>query len=263
MMKTMELFDLSGKISVVTGGAGLYGKQIVRALASCGATVYMASRSVQKNIDIAKELAEETGGTVIAEEVNLLSEESILALHNRIYENEGKVDILVNNAVFRCTSGYTDTAEKFSMSMQANATGLFIISRVFGDSMAKNGGGSIINIGSYMGILGPDYSLYEDTPMNQSGAPGDYFFHKGGMTNYTKFLAGHYGKHNVRCNCLELGGLFSNQPEKFVERYCKKTMLGRMANDTDIMGAIIYFASDASAYVTGVSLPIDGGYSAK
>ena len=262
-MKGLSLFDLTGRVAVVTGGAGLYGKQIVRALASCGATVYMASRSIEKNTGVASEIQKETCGRVIPEKLDLLSEESILALHKRIEEKEGKIDILVNNAVLRCTSGYTDTAEKFSMSMQANATGLFIISRVFGDSMAKNGGGSIINIGSYMGILGPDYSLYEGTSMNVNGAPGDYFFHKGGMTNYTKFLAGHYGKHNVRCNCLELGGLFCNHPEKFVERYCKKSMLGRMANDTDIMGAIIYFASDASAYVTGVSLPIDGGYSAK
>ena len=262
-MNGTSLFDLTGKVAVVTGGAGLYGKQIVRALASCGATVYMASRSLEKNIETAKEMETETGGVVTAEEVDLLSEESILALSRRIFEKEGKIDILVNNAVLRCTSGYNDSAENFGMSMQANATGLFIISRAFGDLMSRQGGGSIINIGSYMGILGPDYSLYEGTTMNQNGAPGDYFFHKGGMTNYTKFLAGHYGEYNVRCNCLELGGLFNNQPEKFIERYCKKTMLGRMANDTDIMGAIIYLASDASAYVTGVSLPVDGGYSAK
>lgn len=262
-MKVYELFDLSGRKAVVTGGAGSYGKQIVRALASAGATVYMASRDIEKNAGVAKEIEAESGGRVIPEKVDLLSEESILALCDRIYEKEGKVDILVNNAVLRCANGYTDTAENFDKSMQANATGLFVISRAFGDRMAKRGSGSIINIGSYMGILGPDYSLYEGTSMYANGVPGDYFFHKGGMTNYTKFLAEHYGKHNVRCNCLELGGLFGHQPEPFVERYCKKTMLGRMANDTDIMGAIIYLASDASAYVTGVSLPVDGGYSAK
>ncbi len=262
-MKVCELFDLSGRKAVVTGGAGSYGKQIVRALASAGATVYMASRDVEKNAGVAKEIEAESGGRVIPEKVDLLSEESILALCDRIYEKEGRADILVNNAVLRCTGGYTGTAENFDKSMRANATGLFVISRAFGDRMAKQGGGSIINIGSYMGILGPDYSLYEGTSMVPNGASGDYFFHKGGMTNYTKFLAGHYGKYNVRCNCLELGGLFNNQPEIFIERYSKKTMLGRMANDTDIMGAIVYLASDASAYVTGVSLPVDGGYSAK
>ena len=262
-MNAMELFNLKGKVAVVTGGAGLYGRQIVEALAAAGATIYMASRNKAKNEEVAAEIMQTIGGTVYAEEVDLLNEASMLSLCDRIYEREGKVDVLVNNAVLRCTEGYTDSAENFDLSMLANATGLFIISRAFGDRMAKANYGSIINIGSYMGILGPDYWLYEGTDMNDEGGPGDYFFHKGGMTNYTKFLAGHYGSHNVRCNCLELGGLFNNQPESFVERYYAKTMLGRMANNTDIMGAIIYLASDASAYVTGAIIPVDGGYSAK
>lgn len=261
-MNVMKLFDLSGKIAVVTGGAGLYGKQIISALSSAGATVYMASRNKAKNAEVAEEFASNPG-KVIAEEVDLLSEESMLALCDRIYEKEGRVDILVNNAVLRCTNGYTDTSDAFTKSMLANATGLFIISRAFGDRMAKQNAGSIINIGSYMGILGPDYSLYEGTGMNANGMPGDYFFHKGGMTNYTKFLAEHYGANNIRCNCLELGGLYNGQPEEFVRRYSKKTMLGRMANETDLMGAVVYLASNASAYVTGAIIPIDGGYSAK
>ncbi len=261
-MNAIDLFDLSGKIAVVTGGAGLYGKQIIDALSSAGATVYMASRNKEKNESVAK-MFSENKGRIFAEKVDLLSEESILSLCDRVYEKEGRVDILVNNAVLRCTNGYTDTAENFQKSMSANATGLFIISRAFGERMSKQGSGSIINIGSYMGILGPDYTLYEGTGMNVNGASGDYFFHKGGMTNYTKFLAGHYGKYNVRCNCLELGGLFDGQPEDFVERYSKKTMLGRMANDTDLYGSIVYLASDASAYVTGAIIPVDGGYSAK
>ncbi|MBQ6901464.1 MAG: SDR family oxidoreductase [Oscillospiraceae bacterium] len=261
-MDAMKLFDLSGKVAVVTGGAGLYGKQIISALSSAGATVYMASRNREKNAEVAKEFSSHRG-SVIPEEVDLLSEKSILSLCDRVYEKEGRVDILVNNAVLRCTSGYTDSSEAFEKSMSANATGLFIISRAFGDRMAKENRGSIINIGSYMGILGPDYSLYEGTGMNANGAPGDYFFHKGGMTNYTKFLAGHYGEYNIRCNCLELGGLYNGQPEEFVRRYSQKTMLGRMANETDLMGAIIYLASDASAYVTGAIIPVDGGYSAK
>ncbi len=261
-MNVLDLFDLTGKTAVVTGGAGLYGKQIVHALSSAGATVYMASRNKAKNLEVVGEFSANKG-KVHVEEVDLLSEESILALCDRIYEKEGKVDILVNNAVLRCMNGYTDSAEKFETSMRANATGLFIISRAFADRMGTAGSGSIINIGSYMGILGPDYSLYKGTEMNKNGALGDYFFHKGGMTNYTKFLAGHYGAQGVRCNCLELGGLYSGQPELFVQRYSERTMLGRMANDTDLMGAIVYLASEASAYVTGSIITVDGGYSAK
>ncbi len=260
--KVLDTFSMEGKVAVVTGGAGLYGYQIVEALAEAGATVYVASRNKANNMARLSGLVDE-GYRLRFLEFDLEDEQSVLNMCEEVYKNEEKVDVLVNNAVLRCTSGYTDTAESFERSMHANATGLFVISRAFGDRMAKAGSGSIINIGSYMGILGPDYCLYEDTDMNQSGAPGDYFFHKGGMTNYTKFLAGHYGQYGVRVNCAELGGLYDGQHPLFVERYNKNTMLGRMANNTDLKGLIIYLASDASLYMTGAIIPLDGGYSAK
>ena len=262
-MNVIESFKLNGKVAVVTGGAGLYGFQIVEALAEAGATVYVASRNRANNEKKMATLLEK-GYKISVLEFDLEDEKSILALCEEVYEREGRVDILVNNAVLRCSKGYTDTAENFTRSMIANATGLFVISRAFGNKMAKAGGGSIINIGSYMGILGPDYTLYEGTEMNANGAPADYFFHKGGITNYTRFLASHYGSHNVRANCIELGGLYDgSQDEKFVERYNKKTPLGRMANGSDLKGLIVYLASDASLYMTGAIIPLDGGYSVK
>ena len=262
-MNVLELFKLDGKVAVISGGAGLYGFQLVSALAEAGATVYVASRNKENNLKKLGGLIEK-GYDIKVMEFDLEDEQSILKLCDDIYNAEGKVDILVNNAVLRCMNGYTDTAENFDRSMHANATGLFVISRAFGDRMAKAGSGSIINIGSYMGILGPNYNLYEDTNINKNGTPGDNFFHNGGITNYTKFLAGHYGRYGVRANCIELGGLFDGtQHELFVERYNKSTMLGRMANDTDVKGLIVYLASDASAYMTGAIIPLDGGYSAK
>ena len=262
-MNVLEMFNLEGKVAVVTGGAGLYGYQIVLALAEAGASVYVASRNRQKNLEKLDPLIDK-GYKITLLEFDLEDEKSILKLCNDVYSKAGRVDVLVNNAVLRCMNGYTDTAESFDRSMHANATGLFVISRAFCDRMAKEGRGSVINIGSYMGILGPDYNLYEGTAMNKNGALGDYFFHKGGITNYTKFLAGHYGRYGIRANCIELGGLFDGtQDEKFVERYNKSTMLGRMANDTDVKGLIVYLASDASAYMTGAIIPLDGGYSAK
>ena len=261
-MSVMDLFNLNGKVAVISGGAGLYGYQLVCALAEAGATVYVASRNKKNNLDKLGGLIEQ-GYKIHVMEFDLEDEQSILKLCDDVYSAEGKVDILVNNAVLRCMNGYTDTAENFDRSMHANATGLFVISRAFGDRMAKAGSGSIINIGSYMGILGPDYNLYEGTDMNKNGVIGDYFFHKGGITNYTKFLAGHYGRYGVRANCIELGGLYSGQNPVFVERYNKSTMLGRMANETDVKGLIVYLASEASAYMTGAIIPLDGGYSAK
>ena len=262
-MKVLDMFSMKGKIAVVTGGAGKYGYQIVEALAEAGATVYLASRNKENNIKTMSKLIKE-GYDIRVKEFDLESEKSILNLCDEIYSESGKVDVLVNNAVLRCCDGYNlDTAEDFQRSMLANATGLFVISRAFGDKMAQAGSGSIINIGSYMGILGPDYNLYEGTDMCPDGGPSDYFFHKGGITQYTRFLASHYGANQVRCNCIELGGLFANQPEPFLKRYNAKVPLGRMANNTDLKGLIVYLSSDASVYMTGSIIPLDGGYNIK
>ena len=262
-MKVLDSFRLDGRVAVVTGGAGQYGFQIVEALAEAGATVYVASRNRENN---EKKIAPllQNGYDVRVKEFDLEDYASIEKLCEDIYAESGRVDILVNNAVLRVMKGYNDTTEAIDRSMRANGTALIHISRLFGDRMAAAGnGGSIINIGSYMGILGVDYNLYEGTDMNKAGAGGDYFFHKGGITNYTRFLASHYGAAQIRTNCIELGGLFNYQPEKFVENYSRKTPLGRMANNTDLKGIIVYLASDASAYMTGAIIPLDGGYSIK
>lgn len=259
-MDLMSLFDLSGKKAIVTGGSGRYGRQMVEALASAGATVYTASRNLETNEALAGTLRKR-GLAVYAGMVDQGDEESIKTFLTKITEDGKKVDILVNNSVYRPMRGFDDDAERFDDSMRVNATGIFMISRAFGDHMAANGGGSIINIGSYMGILGPDDTLYKDTGM--TGFVPDYFFHKGGMNNFTRFLAAYYGPKNVRCNILNLGGLFNHQDERFVKRYNERTFLKRMANETDIMGAVVFLASDASAYITGSALSVDGGYSAK
>lgn len=260
-MKVIDSFRLDGKTAIVTGGSGLYGRQMVIALAEAGAKVYTASRSFEANEEFAKKLRDK-GLEVYAGQVDQGDEDSIYRFLDEITKNGEKIDVLVNNSVLRCTDDYQTESDLFDLSMHVNATGLMMISRAFGDHMVKNGGGSIINIGSYMGILGPDFELYKGTDM-PTDMCGDYFFHKGGMHNYTRFLASHYGRYNVRCNILNLGGFFNNQPEKFVERYCAKTFLNRMANETDIKGAIVFLASDASAYITGTSIEIDGGYTAK
>jgi NAD(P)-dependent dehydrogenase (short-subunit alcohol dehydrogenase family) len=111
-------------------------------------------------------------------------------------------------------------------------------------------------------MVGPDTTLYKG--MDFHGLIPDYFFHKGGMLNFTRFVASYYGDKNVRCNCISPGGLASHRTsERFIERYSDRTFLGRMANDTDLMGSVVFLASDASLYVTGANLPVDGGYTAK
>jgi NAD(P)-dependent dehydrogenase (short-subunit alcohol dehydrogenase family) len=147
--------------------------------------------------------------------------------------------------------------------METNATGFFATCRVFGDAMAKQGGGSIVNIASIYGMVGSNLSLYEGTTMTV--AP-DYFFHKGGMINLTRYLASHYGAHKVRVNVVSPGGIYNPetpQAAEFIARYNKITMLGRMCDAAEVGGAVIFLLSDASTYVTGANIPVDGGHTAK
>ena len=206
------------------------------------------------------------GLNVYAESYDMADEQSIVALKDRLVAAYGKVDVLVNNSHLRgCVKGGFDngTMEGFAESLQVNGAGLMIMSRTFGKLMAENGGGSIINIGSYMGNLGPNETLYEGTTGMSALGAADYFFIKSGMHNLTRFLAAKYGAQGVRCNCLALGGLFANQHPAFVENYSKSTYVGRLAVEEDVKGAMVYLASDASKYLTGVVIPLDGGYSAK
>jgi NAD(P)-dependent dehydrogenase (short-subunit alcohol dehydrogenase family) len=262
-MNVLETFSLKGKVALVTGGAGLYGRQIVDALAEAGAETIMASRDLAALETVAAECCAK-GLNVSALQFDQGDETSILKLRDAVMERCDKIDVLVNNAVARTMKdGYKDSAASFGDSMRINATGLFIITRAFGDAMAEGGyGGSIINIGSIQGMVGPDPTIYEGTEMH--GWYPDYFFHKGGMLNYTRFVASYYGAKGLRCNCLAPGGFWTaKMHEAFVRQYSARTMLGRLANATDLKGAIIFLASDASRYITAACLPVDGGYTAK
>ncbi len=264
MKNVLDMFRLDGKVALVTAGAGNYGRQMTLALLQAGADVWVASRSLEKNERFAEELRAEGYEKIHAAAYDQADEKSIFALRDKIMAEHGRFDVLVNNSVYRATKDrWYDDIEFFEKSLSINGTGFFMITRAFGKIMAEQGSGSIINIGSYMGDLGADDYLYAGIDgMNGFDGP-DYFFHKGGMHTMTKLIAGYYGPSGVRCNCLSLGGLFNNQDPRFIERYEKKTFLKRMANQTDIMGMIVYLASDASAYTTGAVIPIDGGYSAK
>lgn len=254
-----QLFNLTGKVALATGGAGLYGRQIVQALAEAGAKTFMASRDVDK-LEKQAETFRNIGLDVTALQFDQASEPSIEQLLGQIVNATSGVDILVNNAVLRPMTDWSGPAEQFAKSMEVNATGLFMITRTFGEHMAARGHGSIINVGSIQGLVGPDYTLYEG--LNWGVAP-DYFFHKGGLQQLTRFAASKLGPRGVRVNSIVPGGFFNNQDASFVERYNARTFLGRMANETDVKGAIVFLASDASLYITGASIPIDGGYTAK
>ena len=253
-------FSLHGKVILLTGGSGLYGRQLTRAIAEAGATLVIASRNADKLEAVAKE-HRDNGLDVRCETFDQSDEASIIALRDRLLSQYGKVDGLVNNSVTRTMKTCADPLEAWEKSMKVNATGVFLMLRTFDEAMAKQGDGSIVNIGSIQGMVGPSPEFYAGTDM---GLPApDYFFHKGGMINLTRYFASILGKDNVRVNCVSAGGFSNNQPEPFLSRYCAHTMLGRMADDEDLGGVIVFLLSRAAKYVTAANLAVDGGYTAK
>ena len=258
-MNVMDSFSLKGKVALLTGGAGLYGRQLCLALCEAGATVYIASRNLEK----LQAEAEKTGAAALR--LDLDSDESIASTVNEIVKRSGRIDVLVNNAVSRCACGeWAESMDYFDRSLHTNASSLFVLTRRVAEIMKKQRSGSIVNIGSYMGLLGPNPVNYTGTDMfDFEKASPIYFYEKGGMSNFTRFAASVLGHWNIRVNCIAPGGYFNHQPEPFVRQYSANTMLGRLANDEDLKGILVFLASDASAYVTGTVIPVDGGYVAK
>lgn len=259
----LDLFSLKGRVALVTGGAGLYGRQLVAGMLEAGAKTFVAARN-EAPLKAMEAEARARGQDLTAYSYDQADESSILRLRDAILETAGKCDVLINNAVVRpmMKAGWSDALSTFDESMRVNATGLFAITRAFGDAMVERGGGAIINIGSMHGIIAPDPWLYEGT--EHSGWYPDYFFHKAGMINFTRFVASYYGPHNIRCNCVAPGGYQTEKhEERFLANFARKTMLGRMANDNDLKGAVVFLASDAASYITGATLPVDAGYTAK
>jgi NAD(P)-dependent dehydrogenase (short-subunit alcohol dehydrogenase family) len=255
-------FSLHGKVVVQFGGTGLLGPALIAALGQAGATVVVASRS-RASLEpiVASEHA--AGRKVHAEEVDTGAEPSLHALRDRILAQHRRVDGVVYNSASRPMRSFDDALSAWEDSMATNATGFFATVRTFGDVMAAQRSGSLVNIASQMGTIGMNPFLYEGTAM---GVPPDYFFHKGGMINLTRYLASHYGGKGVRVNAVSPGGIYNPNkppPPPFLERYGKMTMLGRMADARELGGAVVFLLSDASTYITGANLPVDGGYTAK
>ncbi|AHF92755.1 short-chain dehydrogenase [Opitutaceae bacterium TAV5] len=261
MPTILDRFSLKGKVILLTGGSGLYGRGLAADLAEAGAELVIASRNKEACEKVAAE-EQARGYRACAARLDQGDESSVIALRDGILDRFGCVDGVVNNSAARPMVGPEERAsEQFAESMRVNATGLYLMHRYFGDVMARSGSGSIVNIGSIQGHVGPSLSLYEGLSMPPP--PPDYFFHKGGMLNLARYYAGVLGPRGVRVNCVSPGGFQAAQAPGFVRRYAAQTMLGRMGNRTDLGGAVVFLLSDASSYITGTSLAVDGGYLAK
>ncbi|MDA0335809.1 MAG: SDR family oxidoreductase [bacterium] len=251
-------FSLEGRVAVVSGGAGpQFGSSVTEALAEAGARVISASRSMERNEALAAGLREQ-GYDAHAAQLDITETDSITALAGRVQQDFGGADILVNSAVVGRGGGFAEqTPEYWQYSAQGNMVGLFAMCKAFLPTMVERQRGSIINIASIYGVVANDPGLYEGTDMKQ---PPDYTFVKGGMINFTRYLANYFGRQGVRANCICPGGYGDNQPAPFVDNYEKRVPVGRMLANDDIKGAVVFLASDAAEYVTGTSLMVDGGW---
>ena len=262
-MDTKKLFDLAGKIAIVTGGTGLFGKPISTSLAETGATVIIASRGVEKCREVAQELTRR-GYKAEGMFLDLSDETGIKDFITAVIKKYKRIDVLVNNSVSR--EGYKKLEETtktdWERSQSINSTGLMLINKEVVHYMVQQRAGSIINIGSIQGSVGPNFEVYGNTGMS---SPLNYTYDKWGMVGLTKWMANYYGKYNIRVNCISPGGYgpgveASYGENEFTNNYKKLTPLKRFATDDDIKGPIVFLASDAASYITGHNLLVDGGW---
>lgn len=250
-----NIFSCEGKVAVVTGGSGLIGKEIVKGLKEFGATVYVADINKEKLGDLID------NASVNYIHCDITSEDSIVGAVSTVIQRENKINVLVNSAYPRTKDWglkfedvpYASWGENINNHMG----GYFLFCRKAAEQMKIQRGGSIINLASIYGIVAPDFSIYKDTEMTM---PAAYSAIKGGIISFTKYLATYYAKFNVRANSISPGGILNDQSEAFVKKYSEKTPLGRMAKKEEVVGAVIFLASEASSYITGHNLVVDGGW---
>jgi NAD(P)-dependent dehydrogenase (short-subunit alcohol dehydrogenase family) len=243
------MFSLKNKVIVVTGGNGLLGKQIVSSLRENGAIAIAADITFTQK-----------GENDII--IDITDENSVTNGINEIVKKYNKIDGFVNNAYPR-TKDWGDKLEEIKLESWRNnvdmhLNGYFLCCKVVLEQMKKQGFGSLINMSSIYGLVGPDFTVYEGTEMTM---PAAYSAIKGGINNLTRYLASYYGAYQIRVNTVSPGGIFDNQPEKFVNNYNKKVPMKRMGSPKDIVSAIYYLLTDESSYVTGHNLIVDGGWS--
>lgn len=279
----MDLFSLKDKVAIVTGACGLLGTKHCEALAVAGARVVVADLDEAAARRVAAGLPAPGGavrevdsgeGGHLGIGLDVTDRESLRAARERILDAYGRIDVLVNNAAINdmfenpLLAAEQSRFEQYPLEMwdrswKVNVSGVFLCSQVFGGVMAERGAGSIINIASTYGIVAPDQNIYRDAEGKQTfyKSPA-YPVTKSAVIGFTKFLASYWGNRNVRVNALSPGGVENSQEEWFRKNYAGKTPLGRMAAPSDYQGAIVFLASDASAYMTGANLVVDGGWTA-
>lgn len=261
-----DLASLRGRIALVTGGAGHLGAVLCDALAELGAGIAIADLAIADATSLAEDLRTRRGVPVLPLHVDLAREAELRRLPEQVLGHFGRLDVLVNCAALvgaSDLSGWTGPFEAQSVdtwrrALEVNLTVPFALTQACAGALRAHGCGSVVNIGSIYGLVGPDMSLYEGTTI---GNPAAYAASKGGLLQLTRWLATVLAP-AVRVNAVSVGGIQRNQAPAFVDRYERRVPLGRMGLEEDVKGAVAYLAGDLSAYVTGQNLVVDGGWTA-
>jgi len=271
-----SLFDLHGRVAAVVGGAGYLSQQLVGALAEAGAQVAVLDLDEKKAQEVAAAVQARTESPCLGTAVDVTSAASVEKALAEVLKRFGQVDILVT-AVYGKSPNFYAPFEQFPFEeweqiLRVNLTGTFLCCQIFGRQMVKQGKGNIIQIGSVYGVVPPDHRIYENSNLaevyvkeksafTRIASPAAYSVCKAGVVMLTEYLAVYWADKGVRVNCISPGGVFHpGENEEFLRRYSEHVPMGRKARLHEVNGAVVYLASDASSYVTGHNLVVDGGW---
>ncbi|HKZ44025.1 MAG TPA: SDR family oxidoreductase [Anaerolineales bacterium] len=265
-------FSLKDRVALVTGGAGLLGRQFCLTLAQAGAKVYVADLDGQSAQAVADEIAAQTFGAV-GIRLDVTDPDSVNSVIAQIMHQSGRLDILVNSAALdpkfdpdnigSASNAFEDyPLESWQTALNVNLTGPFLVSQAAAREMVTQKKGSVINICSTYGLGGPDQRIYEKPGRPPVFKPVYYTVTKAGILGLTKYMATYYAGSDIRINALTPGGVFNGHDEIFVRNYSARTVMGRMAEKDEMNGALLFLASDASSYMTGGNVIVDGGWTA-
>ena len=265
-MNTFDLFSMKGKNVLITGGRAMYGLGATLALADAGANIYLASHSIESAQQLVTELRETRGVKVTALAFDLDDIQSIESLVQSVIEDAGSIDAFVHCSRIIPKGGegigWDQDPIQLEQNVRVNSAASLYLIQLVGAQMIRQGYGSMVVFGSMMGLIGVEKHNYDGNPGMLPGAYAPaYAVDKSGLTAWVRHAASYYGQYGVRINAVCPGGLQSDRTNPvFAEQYSKHTQLGRLANEHDIKGPILFLVSEASAYLTGLSIPVDGGY---
>lgn len=270
-----QLFDLTDRVAIITGGAGMLGVRYADAIAEMGGVPVLADKDGANAEKAAKEISARWGGKALGIEVDITREDAVLAMVSDVMDQLGRIDILINNAAMTVKGGgggfdnyfapYEDyPRDLFDMALQINLTGAFLVTQAVGKVMVEQRRGVIVNVSSDVGTISPNHKLY--VGMEYAGKPFNtpiaYSMSKAALLAFTRYLATYWAEKGIRVNAISPAGVFDDHDADFVERFSTLLPMARMAHKDEYKGAMLFLCSDASSFMTGANLAIDGGRTA-